>query len=365
LSLLIKGTYLACRYLTKPTYRSSVTIKPEPISILKPLKGNEPLLEQNLRSFFQINYFKFEILFSIADANDPSRAVVENLIAQYPLVAASLVIGEERIGPNPKVNNLVRSYRDARFDWILISDSNVEAPSNYLHEKIRNFTPDVGVVTAVVHGTRPSSLGGYLEAAFLNTFYARWMFLSAYFGQECVVGKSMLFRKSTATRFGGFQQLGRFLAEDYMTGRAMRMLGLKVIMMNASISQPLGNYGFIAFWRRHIRWGRIRKSQAPLPVFFEPWTTLLPSGIAGAYALHSLFAVSPIHAFLSHALIWFLADMAVSTCVGEKPTIRYCLAWILRELLALPMWLQMVSGSTVDWRGTKLRLKSGGLLEAK
>jgi ceramide glucosyltransferase len=218
-------------------------------------------------------------------------------------------------------------------------------------------------VTAVVAGHEPDTFGGALESVFLNTFYARWMFVAGAFGQDCVVGKSMLFRKSDAERFGGIVQLGRFLAEDFMTGQAMRMLGLKVAIMKAPIRQPLLGYKVQDFWRRHIRWGRIRKAQAPLPVLVEPWVGLIPSGIAGAFAFHGLFGFWPEVFLCAHVLGWFICDMSVVASLGERTGLRTAIAWLTREIIALPLWIHMMSGNTVNWRGARLRVRAGGLLE--
>ena len=335
----------------------------EPISVLKPVKGSEPGLKENIETFFELDYPKYQLIFSVADAKDPARDVIQSLIRKYPHVHASLIIGDMPAGPNPKVNNLIRGYYEAKYDWVLISDSNVTVPKDYLKRKSASLAGDVGVVTAVVAGHEPDSAGGWLESVFLNTFYARWMFTAQAFGQDVVVGKSMLFRKSDAERFGGIVQLGRFLAEDFMAGQAMRMLGLKIAIMKAPVRQPLQGYRVGDFWRRHIRWGRIRKAQAPLPVFFEPWVGLMPSGVCGAFAAHALFGARPLVFLAAHALLWFVCDMSVVARLGERWGPKTALAWLAREMLALPLWLNMMSGNTVLWRGVRLRVRSGGLLE--
>ncbi len=337
----------------------------EPVSILKPVKGLEPSLRGNLESFFKLDYHQYEILFSIAREDDPARPLIEELICAHPKIPARLLIGDAGVGPNPKVNNLIQSYQASRFDWIVISDSNVQVPRDYLLCTTAEFTPDVGVVTAVVAGTRSRTMGGLLESIYLNTFYARWMFIAREFGQDCVVGKSMLFRKSVAERFGGILQLGRFLAEDYMTGQAMRMLGLKVKMMRRPIEQPLSRYTFRDFWLRHIRWGRIRKSQAPLPIFFEPLTMMFPSGAMGAFALYIFAGLPTGLVFLAHVSLWFILDLSLMKSLGQKPRFMLLPGWLLRECLALPLWIQTICGNTVMWRGSRLKVKTGGLLEAQ
>ena len=363
LYLVIRGTLKARTFFRRTDELSEV--RREPVSLLKPIKGFEPALEENLATFFRLQYeTEFEILFSLASSSDPARPVIEKLIAAFPDVEARLVIGDLNVGPNPKVNNLMRAYQEARYDWILISDSNVRVPQDYLSSTTAHFGSDVGVVTAVVAGVDARRLGGCLESVFLNTFYSRWMFLADHFDQSVVVGKSMLFRRSVAKRFGDLQQLGRFLAEDYMAGQAMKMLGLKVSMMKRPIEQPLPNYTLKDFWSRHLRWGRSRRAQAPLPVFFEPWINMISSGLMGAFAVHHFTGLPSAFVFVAHGFLWLACDLLMIRRLGQPVSPRTVAAWFLRECLALPLWIHMMSGNTVIWRGHHLRVKPGGLLES-
>lgn len=360
--MVFRGTHKAVAHFRNRDLNSDV--KREPVSIIKPVKGHEAGLTENLRTFFELDYpAGYELLFSIASPDDPSRPVIEALCAAYPRVATRLSVHEMAVGPNPKVNNVMPSYLAAANDWILISDSNVRVPKDYLLSKTARFTSDVGIITAVVAGHQPRYFGGALESVFLNTFYARWMFLAQDFEQDVVVGKSMLFRKSTARRFGGVSQLGRFLAEDFMAGHAMRMLGLKVEMMDQPIRQPLPTHTFRNFWSRHIRWGRIRRAQAPLPIFFEPWINSLTSAVLGAFCFRFVFGIPPLAFVCLHFAAWFLADVRLIHAMGEPVRLSTALAWMAREVLAFPLWLQMMSGNTVTWRGNQLRIRTGGLLE--
>src|SRR5262249_8531274 len=161
--------------------------------------------------------------------SDPAASVVRSLMARYPKINAKLLVGIIEAGLNPKVNNMLRSYDCAKYDLILISDSNVRVGSGYLKRMVAHMSTSIGMVTSVVAGVSPKGLGGALEATYLNTFYARMMHFTARCGESCVVGKSMLFRKSIAKRFGGIRTLACYLAEDYMAGEAMKKLGYEVV----------------------------------------------------------------------------------------------------------------------------------------
>ena len=177
--------------------------------------------------------------------------------------------------------------RPPSHDWVLISDSNVRVNPDYLKRLVAHLSPGVGMVTAVIAGQDASGVGGNLEATYLNTFYARGMNIAAGFGRVCVVGKSMLFQRSTAKRFGGMRTLGCYLAEDYMAGEAMRRLGLQVVIACDPVEQVIGEYSFDSFWKRHLRWGRIRKRHGMSAFALEPLTGAFVSGVLGAVSMHA------------------------------------------------------------------------------
>lgn len=336
----------------------------EPVSILKPLKGLDYGLETNLESFFRLQYPKFELLFSVATEDDPAIALVQKLMTKHPRVQARLLVGEVLIGGNPKVNNLVRSYQSAKHDWILISDSNIRVARDYLQAVVAEFTPDTGVITALVSGeTLGTGVGAALETTYLNTFYARWTLIASTFGAPVVIGKSMLLRKSEASRFGGIELLARYLAEDYMAGHAMKLLGKKVKIMSEPVVQMIGNYSLKEFWMRHVRWGRIRKSQAPLTFPLEPLLSLWISGFFMAHSLTVIAGFAFAKVLCSYVAFWFACDVVLMLKFRQKPNFRNAAAWLARETLQLPLWIHVAQANTVNWRGHKLRLKRGGLLE--
>jgi ceramide glucosyltransferase len=365
LGLTLWGTRLCIRRFRSSPPHLDAPFNLFPVSVIKPLKGVDDSLEANLEGFFRLDYPDYELLFCVAQANDPARAVASRLISRYPGVRARLLIGEVVVGPNPKVNNMINAYDGASHDWVLISDSNVRVEPNYLKRLVAHLKPGVGMVTAVVKGQDASGIGGNLEATYLNTFYSRGMNLAAGFGRVCVVGKSMLFQRSTAKRFGGIRTLGCYLAEDYMAGEAMERLGLQVVIATDPVVQVVGNGSFDIFWQRHLRWGRIRKKHCMSAFLLEPFTGALSSGLIGAWAMHSSLGV-PMPTFLmAHLGLWSFCDILVMR--EMKVTLKWSapIFWFLREALALPLWVHIASGNTVSWRGHKLALRSGGILDTK
>jgi ceramide glucosyltransferase len=333
-----------------------------PVSILKPLKGLEDGIEETLESFFCLDYPRYELVFSVCDPEDPVCPVVQDLMDQYPEVDARLIIGRADVGQNPqnpKVNNLIIPYRLAQFDFILICDSSIKADTHFLRRLASYMKPDVGLVTAVVAGEEGEGVGGALESITLNTFYLKWTYLARLLRLPFFAGKVMLFRRTVADKFGGLSSLGVFLAEDYMLAKSIKSLGLNVAIQAEPVFQEIGYRELSDYWSRNLRWGRIRKSIAPLAVVLEPlagpafWSLVLAlflpswSGFWAALSVWSLWAVADL------ILIRAIAAESMSQA---SLTFDSVVAWILRELLVIPLWLHVLVGNTVSWKGTRLRI---------
>jgi ceramide glucosyltransferase len=349
---------------------------PTSVSILKPLKGADPSLEENLRSFFMINAgAPFEILFSLENRKDPAFSIVEKLIREFPEVDSRLFFSQEttaqfsELGMNPKLKNIAQSYLKAKYDVVLISDSNVRVEENLFDHLTPLLDSKTGLVTSIVAGTSFKGVGGFLEAVYLNTFYARFMALSNKYAKPCVVGKSMLFRKSTAARFGGLRIISQFLAEDFMAGESMAKLGLKIKTAVVPVSQIIGQHSFQDFWSRHLRWGRIRKAHAPLAFCFEPLSNSILICTLGSWALNHWQNTSMIFAFATSMTLWGILDWLQFNTLArtnnpelEAKAYFFPFVWLLREASAVPLWFAILSGNGVNWRGNRLNLARGGLL---
>ena len=369
------GTWTLFRQVNSPkiTCRNKI-LNFAGVSILKPLKGADASLFENLESFFKIQTdLPFELLFSLENRKDAAYGVVLKLMERYPAAPAKVFLLEDQIynlpeSKNPKLRNINQSYEKSKYDAVWISDSNVLLMEGELEALVTELDDDAGIVTAIVSGISFEGLGGALESVFLGTFYARFMALCNRFAKPCVVGKAMLFRKSQAARFGGFKILSEFLAEDFMAGESMRKLGLKVKTSRMVVSQILGRYSVKTFWGRHVRWGRIRKSHAPLAFFAEPFFGPMPMSFLGAYALNAMTHLGFAHAFLiSWTYLCFL-DLLCYVRTTASPILFlpwFPVLWTLRESLSFPLWVKIASGNDIDWRGSRFKLAPGGLLSDK
>ncbi len=174
-----------------------------PVTILKPIKGLDEGIERNLRSFFQLDYPCYQLLFCVADHDDPAIGVIRKLMSEFPLQDSHLVIGCPAFGLNPKVESLAAMEPHRKHDVILISDSNVLARPSYLRETACYLAdPGVGLVSNIFAGTGEVHPGAVMENLQLNGFIAAGVAAAAVFRATCVVGKSMLLRAMCSGQSG-------------------------------------------------------------------------------------------------------------------------------------------------------------------
>ncbi|KAJ3049284.1 hypothetical protein HK097_009709 [Rhizophlyctis rosea] len=332
------------------------------VSVLRPLKGIDVALAENLRSSFLQEYDgPMEIIFSVADKEDPAVEVVEDLLQEFPNADAKLVIGDLPTTPNPKVNNLQIPYSQARHNIIWILDSNVHVLPQTLQSSVHLLfeNPQNGLVHHLPITQTPTTPGSLLEHTFLNIAHAKMYSVINHFSiAPCIIGKSNLFRKSDVDRVeGGFAGLGRTMSEDNALGLAILSLGLKHAIGKEYVRQSLGDMSLEAFFGRRARWIRVRAHTVLAPTLLEPFSEALLSGLTFAWALSGLAGVEMWKTLVAHFVYWAWCDWNMARTFDpefvEGNGRAFVFAWLARELTTFALWVVAVSGNTVDWRGTK------------
>lgn len=328
-----------------------------PVSILKPLKGCDPNLEENLETFAQLDYPHYEVIFSVADDHDPALAVVRRVCALYPDAPFRVIIGARRYGANPKVNNLAASEAAARFDTLLVSDSAIRVKKDYLHEIVSFFRDErCGIVSSPVRGYGGRGIGGALEQLHLNTFCARGTGLAKSVGEAFVMGASMMYSRSAAMRFGGVTACADYVNEDYMMGVLMKYIGKKVCLSNRSVAQYVGRRSLKEFWQRHQRWSVIQKKVKPSIFALHPLTFSLVLALLATIIVPGLWWQAALFTLLS----CYTLDLVLLLSCRGKPAPHI---WLLRELIFPFIWLHALLTDNVIWRGHSLTVQSDGRVD--
>uniref|UniRef100_A0A7S3D9D8 ceramide glucosyltransferase n=1 Tax=Palpitomonas bilix TaxID=652834 RepID=A0A7S3D9D8_9EUKA len=344
---------------------------PPLVTIIKPLKGVDDGMEENIVSFLQQDYPEYEIIFCVDAEKDKAYAFVCDILSRHHTYAKRVVFTTKgaRVGPNPKINNMVPAFDLVRSELVLSSDSNARVEASYLRRVVKYMTNDDKVVIAsgFVAGFSPSGFGGMLECLYLNTFYARFMLLLDALGIPQVVGKNIMFRRDFILRNGGLAALGYHLAEDNVMGQWAVRERLKVVLTREPSYQHIGSHSLYDFWQRHLRWGRLRKGLAFGGFVAEVVTYPFVSLLIGCASIPAVFGMSLSCYCVLHICLHCASDMVLYNCVlGEHDGGGFwksVCAWAMREITALPMWLHVASGNTVNWRGSVLRVLRGGDIE--
>ncbi|MFN3413627.1 MAG: ceramide glucosyltransferase [Thermoanaerobaculum sp.] len=326
------------------------------VSILKPVKGLDPDLEENLRSVFRQEYPRFEVIIGARDASDPALVVARKVAAEFPHIPSRVVADSREVGPNPKVANLANMLPYASHPVLLVSDSNVRLHPQTLRDMVAHLEqPGVGLVSSPIRGTGGGSWGGRGDALLLNTFVmGGTAAMHRLFSGVCVVGKSMMLRRSTLEELGGFRFLGEFLAEDQVCGQEVAGRGLGVVLASLPVHNVTGRASLGQVAGRYRRWAMIRRRMAPWGFCGEP--LLFPLAVASVGLALAPGAVS--------GGVWattFFAQVLLSgwalRVVGEKePWLRLAALVLLAEHLAVVTWAWAWLSRTVGWRGKNFTL---------
>jgi ceramide glucosyltransferase len=326
-----------------------------PVTILKPLKGLDEQLEDNLRSFFRLDYPTYQILFGVADENDPAVAVVRKLLEEFPGHDAQLVIGTPVFGLNPKVENLASMDRFRKHDVLLISDSNVRVRPEYLRETAAYLAePGVGLVTNLFAGVGEAHSGAVMENLQLNGYIAGGMALASALRITCVVGKSMLMPAKVLDAIGGFARVRNLLAEDQVIGVLVRKAGYSIRLSHHVIDNVNHRRGFNWFLNRHSRWYKIRRQMAMATFLAEPVANLAVVGLVWAFSGESGIAWGGLAGLVGLGM----ARDALQTrwLSGRFPRLRHLLFSPIKDILLLPVWFDAMVNSRVQWRGHRFHV---------
>ena len=321
-----------------------------PVTILKPLKGLDEGLEENLRSFFNLDYPVFQMIFGVAEADDPAIEVVRKLQGEYPDRDTTLVVGTPAFGLNPKVENLAAMDRHRKHDVILISDSNVRVRPSYLRETACYLAePGVGLVSNLFAGVDEAQAGAVMENLQLNGFIAGGVAAAAVLRATCVVGKSMLMPVRTLEAIGGFAAVRNLLAEDQAIGVRVRQAGYSIRLSHHVIDNVNARRGFPWFLNRHSRWYKIRRQMA-LPAFMaEPAANLATVGLVWAFSGESGIAWGGL--LMLVGLGMFRDAVQTKWLRGSFPKLRHLLYSPAKDILLLSVWFDAIFNRRVRWRG--------------
>ena len=345
---------LAMARCRSPDKARSPTAVPA-VTILRPVCGLDPHEELTLRSGFELSARNITLMFCCARADDPVVPLIHKLMLAFPDVPARLLIGEESSTPNPKLGNLIKGWHAATDQWIVMADSNVLIPPDYIEQLFDCWRSDTGLVCSPPIGCMPQGFWALLECALLNGYQARWQYTADSLGLGFAQGKTMLWRRADLEKAGGIRALADEIAEDAAATKLVRGLGLRVRLVGRAFGQPLGRRSLRQVWDRQLRWARLRRATFPACFTPEIFAGSLPPLLAGVYAAEAL-GLAPGAVALALCLLWLGSEALLTRAAGWHLSAISPLAWVLRDLTLPVLWISAWAGDSFTWRGNQMHL---------
>ena len=328
-----------------------------PITILKPLHGDEPLLEAALASLCGQDYPTFQIIFGVQNPADSALAVFDRLRRRFPSVDMTIVINPAPHGANRKVANLINMFPSARHDILVIADSDVHVGPTYLRDLCATLAqPSVGLATCLyvglaAHSAFPARLG----ASAINHFFLPSALLARTLGRQDCLGATMALRRETLARIGGLEALSNHLADDNMLGELVRAQGLTVALAPAVVATTVAEKCLGDLWRHELRWARTIRALEPI-------------GFAASVLQYKLvwaalaLAVAPSVGTLTFFAALWAAGALIARGVERSlaPHVKGLAftapVWLLplREALSVAVLIASYADNRVEWRGHHL-----------
>ncbi|HUR37250.1 MAG TPA: bacteriohopanetetrol glucosamine biosynthesis glycosyltransferase HpnI [Terriglobales bacterium] len=334
------------------------------VSILKPLKGADPEMYESFRSHCLQEYPDYEIIFGVNGAADEAVAYVTRLQQEFPQRAIRLIVCSEVLGANRKVSNLAQMLAQAKHEHVLINDSDIRVPADYLRDVMAWFAePNAGMVTCMYRAIAGKTVWSKIESLGVTMDFmppvlaARFLEGRVYFG----LGSTMAVSKEAVRAMGGLESIADHLADDYELGTRIADAGLKVVLADVVVETFVPEYSVKEFFDHQLRWGRTIRSSRPggyagiVITFGFFWSLLAMVSSGGAWWSVGLFVANVI------------ARLVVTQVVGVRIVGHravWSLMWLmpLRDLLSPFIWLLSLGGSRIVWRGETFSLHKGKLV---
>jgi ceramide glucosyltransferase len=364
------GYYLACLWSAKKFVRErrarsgrGAEDSVPPVSILKPVRGIDPEMYESFRSHCVQDYPDYEIIFGVQESDDPALPLMERLKAEFPQRDIRVQVLPEVLGPNIKVSNLAQMAPRARYEYLVVNDSDIRVGPDYLRRVMAEFNDEsVGLVTCLYRGTAGKTLGSKLEALGISTDFCAGVLLAQELegGVRFGLGSTLALRKRELEAIGGFEALVDYLADDYWLGARIAGKGKRVVVADPIVETFLPPYSWRGFVHHQLRWARGIRDSRPwgylglVMTYGVPWALLAVFFARGSGWAWALLGIAVV------ARLWMARvvghEVLKDRQVGE-------LSWLVpvRDCVGLFLWAAAYAGHTVHWRGREFVLRDGKL----
>jgi ceramide glucosyltransferase len=378
-----------------------------PITVLKPLHGDEPLLEPALASLCAQDYPQYQVVFGVQDAADTALRVVARIRARFPKCDIAVVVDPTRHGVNGKVSNLINMLPRAKHAVLAIADSDLHVQPDYLARLAEALAEQgTGLVTTLYTGLPAAKrLVQQLGATQITHYFLPSVLLARAMRRQDCLGATMVLRRPTLALVGGLDALVGHLADDQVLGRRVAAFGLAVRLAATVPATTVPEARLRDLWRHELRWARTIRALEPgafaasvlqYPLFWAMLAIPLSEGAAWSFGVFFL-------AWVGRALAALWVDRSLEPLLAGPPPppvslvgradqgrrqggkavrpddLRLedgmsladataqgvafpCPVWLLplRDLISVGVMVASYAGRRVEWRGDHLTADTPG-----
>jgi len=348
-------------FLNRVTDRSGSPSAARPMSVLKPIRGADDDTYENLKSFIEQDHPEYEVIFGVADPEDPAAKVVNKLISEFPGRNLRLVSGTAHRTPNRKVGNLMAMYEVASHDTIVVADSDMRVGPDYLGSIAAGFDGDnVGLVTCLYRGAYPENVGAAFEALTIDTdFLPSVTVAKTLEGMSFALGATMAVTRKALESIGGFEALSGYLADDYMLGNMVDGAGYEVALSDYVVDAVCSENSFSHYFSHQLRWGRTYRFCRPKGYFMSVLTK--GTAFATLFLIVSGFSAGGWALFLINLALRYIQAVHMESAYVKGPGVGAWM-WLLpvKDLVSFAIWAMSFTGNDVSWKDERYRIDPDG-----
>lgn len=355
--------YSTWRFFCRPATPAGATARSftPPVSILKPLRGVDPEAYENFVSFCHQDYPDYELLFCVGAKDDPAIPILERLAREYPERQIRILVGNQSDALNDKAAKLARLVREARHEFVVISDSDVRARPDYLRTVVAPLAdPRIGAVTCLYAPIEDKTLVEKIQTiGMVSDFYAGLMIARQLDGIKFALGPTIATTRARLAGFGGYGAIADRPGDDLLVGRLIDEQGYKVELLRDYIIPTVADYeSFPGLLSKRTRWYVVMRHMRPWGHLGLLLTQGLPWSLA-AVAVHPAItaAVGYLGAYsaLRLAMTWLIGVN------GMHDRALWRKMWLIPvwDALIFVIWLASFGRNSFRWRGGNYQIRDG------
>ena len=365
--------YLLCLYCVIGYFRGLRKTAPAissfmpPASIVKPVRGLDHEAYENFASFCRLDYPEYEVVFAVSDPADPVIPIIEKLRADFPSRSIRLITNVPRVGTSDKVNNLCQLVRTAKYEFVVMSDSDVRVDSDYLKQVIAPFAdPEVGAVTAFYKSLSAGNLASNLDALgmYMDSAPAALAAKKIEGRLGFAFGWTMATSKTHLKKIGGWEAMVNHHSDDFELGNRIAESGHRVALMTTPVSMVFPKDSLKEYFSHELRWSIGLKSVRPWGYRGLVFTHGLPWAFIGS-AVALVIGVTSLAVFylvtyliLRVGLAWLTGGWGL----GDRRLARILWLVPVRDAISFVVWLSGFFSDKIAWRGLEYRVQKGRLI---